>query len=88
MEQRTITHRHLAWDIVVFLAVIVSVFSVSIEFALDLSEKEQTQLFALDILVIMVFVADLYILWRNYHGPLREFIYRNWMDVLSAILAL
>jgi|GEM_PF-3996480 len=84
-EHRTITHRHLTWDIIVFVAVIVSVISMSIEFTLDLSERELGFLFIVDAAAMAIFLADLWVLWTHYNGPLREFIFRNWLDVLACI---
>ncbi len=84
-SERSITHSHLAWDITVFIAVLVSVISVSIEVMLDLSEKEQTFLFFVDAAAITIFMVDLWFLWQHYNGPLREFIFRNWLDILACI---
>lgn len=81
----SITWRHLAWDIVVFMAVIFSLVSVSFEVAYNLSESRLTVLYFIDVAALTVFIIDLFILWRCFDGPFRDFLYRNKWDVLSAI---
>ncbi|MFH1403735.1 MAG: ion transporter [Candidatus Altiarchaeota archaeon] len=80
-----ITWRHLLWDVVVFTAAVVSVVSVSLEFMYELDEGRLIFLYVIDITALCVFIADLWFLWRGFNGPLRVFLYRNWLDVLSAV---
>ncbi len=84
-DEGDITLTHLIWDVVVFIAVIVSVVSVLAEVVFDLSEEEIIVLYIIDFAALAIFVADLWFLWRHYRGPLKGFIFRNWLDILSAI---
>ena len=84
-EGQPITWRHLAWDVLVFFAVLVSVVSVSLEVLLDLDEGRLVMLYLIDIAALCVFIADLWVLWTHYNGPLRDFVFRNWLDFLAAI---
>lgn len=83
--EEAITCSHLAWDIIVFTAVVVSLVSVSAKVLLDLNEVEHRILLLVDVAALAVFAVDLWYLWRHYTGPLRSFLYMNWLDVLSAI---
>ena len=85
MEGEHITWRHVAWDILVFAAVVVSLASVSIEVLYDLDERDAKVLFVIDAVALGIFAVDLWFLWNHFNGPFREFIFRNWLDVLSAI---
>ncbi|MFC2162697.1 ion transporter [Candidatus Altiarchaeota archaeon] len=80
-----ITWKHVLWDIIIFTAVIGSVISLSLELAYDLDEDRLIILYLIDITALTLFTIDLWILWRNFNGPLKEFLFRNWMDILSAI---
>ncbi|MBD3388416.1 MAG: hypothetical protein GF416_05035 [Candidatus Altiarchaeales archaeon] len=84
-DNQPITWRHFAWDIIVFFAVLASIVSVSLEYVLELDESEIAVLYVIDVAALTVFIADLWMLWTHFNGPLREFVFRNWLDVLSAI---
>ncbi len=80
-----ITWKHVAWDLIVFAAVIVSIASVSIEVLYDLDEGETIILLFIDAVALGIFAVDLWFLWQHYTGPFKDFIFSNWLDFLSAI---
>ena len=87
MDERghTITTHQLLWDLLVFAAAVVSVASVTLEVLFDWSESELIILYLIDVAALTIFIIDLWILWSHYNGPLRSFLFRNWVDVLACI---
>ncbi|MBD3260665.1 MAG: hypothetical protein GF334_03140 [Candidatus Altiarchaeales archaeon] len=84
-KHHPITRRMLVWDVIVFTAVIVSIISVSLEFLLRLEESQLYLLLLIDVAAVIIFAIDLMVLWKHSSGGLKEFMYRNWLDVLAAI---
>ncbi|MBU0762046.1 MAG: hypothetical protein KKD39_03390, partial [Candidatus Altiarchaeota archaeon] len=85
MGEKHITWKHLLWDIIVFLAVIFSVSSMLVEVIYGLDESQYMFFLYVDTIALMVFVIDLALLWRGFHGPLPAFVKHNLLDILAVI---
>ena len=84
-KEFTFSWKNIIWDWLVFIAAVVSITTVILEVYYDLNEQERMILLVVDLIALFIFMIDLTIIYNHFRGPFRSFVYRNWLDILSAI---
>jgi hypothetical protein len=88
MEEDGELHSHLIWEIVIFIAAIVSVTSVAIELTMHVSEETEHLLHTIDFIAICLFSVDIawkYRVFKHHAKSSREFFRQSWLDIIAII---
>ncbi|MFQ6120558.1 MAG: ion transporter [Methanosarcinales archaeon] len=73
------------WHWIVFLAALVAVITLALEFLYELTYKQEHIIEIMDIFIIIIFAIDLYKEYRRYKGSKISFMKQHWLDILAII---
>lgn len=73
------------WHWLVFIAALGAGVSLILMLAVDLTEGQRTMLEEADILILIIFAADLFNEYRNFRGSGIRFTREHWLDIIAVI---